>query len=33
VPVKAGGEIVFKAVCSDGTVFRAKEVAWEEWEA
>jgi len=32
VPVRSGGKIVFKAVCSDGTVFRANDVAWEEWE-
>jgi dihydroorotate dehydrogenase electron transfer subunit len=32
VPVRAGGKIVFKAVCSDGTVFGANDVAWEEWE-
>lgn len=32
VPVRAGGKIVFKTVCSDGTVFRANDVAWEEWE-
>jgi len=32
VPVRAAGKIVFKAVCSDGTVFRASDIAWEEWE-
>jgi dihydroorotate dehydrogenase electron transfer subunit len=32
VPLRRAGESVLKAVCSDGTVFRATEVAWEEWE-
>lgn len=31
VPVKEGEGTVLKAVCSDGTVFEAEEVAWEEW--
>jgi len=33
VPLRADGESVFRAVCSDGTVFRANDVAWEEWDA
>lgn len=32
VPVTAPGGSAFKTVCSDGTVFRAAEIAWEEWE-
>lgn len=31
VPLREGGRIVFKAVCDDGTVFRASDIAWEEW--
>lgn len=31
VPVRAGGDIAYRAVCSDGTVFAAREIAWEEW--
>ncbi len=31
VPVVSGSGIVMKAVCSDGTVFRAREIAWNEW--
>jgi dihydroorotate dehydrogenase electron transfer subunit len=30
VPVK--GAAAIKTVCSDGTVFRAEDIAWEEWE-
>jgi dihydroorotate dehydrogenase electron transfer subunit len=32
VPVRADGGTALKTVCSDGTVFRAEEIAWEEWE-
>ncbi len=32
VPVRSGGRIVYKTVCSDGTVFRANDIAWEEWD-
>lgn len=32
VPVVAGGATALKTVCSDGTVFRARDIAWEEWE-
>lgn len=31
VPIVSGTGIVMKAVCSDGTVFRAGEIAWDEW--
>jgi dihydroorotate dehydrogenase electron transfer subunit len=31
VPLREEGRIVFKAVCDDGTVFRASDIAWEEW--
>ena len=31
VPIVSGTGIVMKAVCSDGTVFRAREIAWNEW--
>jgi dihydroorotate dehydrogenase electron transfer subunit len=31
VPLREGGRIVFKTVCDDGTVFRASDIAWEEW--
>lgn len=31
VPVRASGGIAFRAICSDGTVFPAEEIAWEEW--
>jgi dihydroorotate dehydrogenase electron transfer subunit len=32
VPIASSGGIVFKSVCSDGTVFRARDIAWGEWE-
>jgi dihydroorotate dehydrogenase electron transfer subunit len=32
VPVRSGGSVVLKTVCSDGTVFRANDIVWEEWE-
>jgi dihydroorotate dehydrogenase electron transfer subunit len=32
VPVKGADATVLRTVCSDGTVFRAEEIAWEEWE-
>jgi dihydroorotate dehydrogenase electron transfer subunit len=32
VPVSSRDGDVFKAVCSDGTVFRAGDIRWEEWE-
>lgn len=32
VPVVSPGGMVFKAICSDGTVFKARDVAWDEWE-
>lgn len=31
VPIREGDGCVFRAVCSDGTVFRASEIAWEDW--
>lgn len=31
VPVRSGGERVLKAICSDGTVFSAGDILWEEW--
>jgi dihydroorotate dehydrogenase electron transfer subunit len=31
VPVGVPGSTVFRTVCSDGTVFRARDIAWEEW--
>ncbi len=31
VPMFEGGHITPKAVCSDGTVFRAGEIAWKQW--
>jgi dihydroorotate dehydrogenase electron transfer subunit len=33
VPVRANEGTVLKTVCSDGTVFRASDIAWEEWGA
>jgi dihydroorotate dehydrogenase electron transfer subunit len=32
VPVKGADPPVLRTVCSDGTVFRADDIAWEEWE-
>lgn len=32
VPLKGGEGTVLRTVCSDGTVFRANDIAWEEWE-
>jgi len=32
VPLCTAGTTVLKTVCSDGTVFRASDIAWEEWE-
>jgi dihydroorotate dehydrogenase electron transfer subunit len=32
VPLTSSEGIVFKSVCSDGTVFRARDIAWGEWE-
>ena len=32
VPVKGADATVLKTVCSDGTVFRAEDIVWEEWE-
>jgi dihydroorotate dehydrogenase electron transfer subunit len=32
VPVRASGATALRTVCSDGTVFRARDIAWEEWE-
>lgn len=32
VPVRVDGGTVLRTVCSDGTVFRADDIAWEEWE-
>jgi dihydroorotate dehydrogenase electron transfer subunit len=32
VPVKAAGGTALRTVCGDGTVFRAEDIAWEEWE-
>jgi dihydroorotate dehydrogenase electron transfer subunit len=32
VPVRSGGASVLKAICSDGTVFPAGDILWEEWE-
>lgn len=32
VPVATESGAVMKAVCSDGTVFRAREIAWDEWK-
>ncbi len=31
VPVRQDGRIVLRTVCDDGTVFRASDIAWEEW--
>lgn len=33
VPLGAPGWSVLKTVCSDGTVFRAADISWREWEA
>lgn len=33
VPVRAAGGNALKAICSDGTVFPAGEIDWEEWAA
>lgn len=33
VPMRASGGAVLRTVCSDGTVFGANDIAWEEWEA
>ncbi len=32
VPVRGGGGSVLKTICSDGTVFEARDILWEEWE-
>jgi dihydroorotate dehydrogenase electron transfer subunit len=32
VPVLSPGGVLFRSVCSEGTVFRAADIAWEEWE-
>ena len=32
VPLGVGGKTVLRTVCSDGTVFRAADIAWREWE-
>jgi dihydroorotate dehydrogenase electron transfer subunit len=32
VPVRCAGATVLRTICSDGTVFRAEDIAWEEWE-
>ncbi len=32
VPIRSVDETAFRTVCSDGTVFRAREIAWEEWD-
>jgi dihydroorotate dehydrogenase electron transfer subunit len=32
VPVKSTGATVLRTVCGDGTVFKAEDIAWEEWE-
>ncbi|HVO76652.1 MAG TPA: FAD-binding oxidoreductase [Candidatus Bathyarchaeia archaeon] len=32
VPLGEPGRTVLRTVCSDGTVFRADDIAWEEWE-
>lgn len=31
VPIVSEAGTVMKAVCADGTVFRARDIAWEEW--
>ena len=32
VPVKGADGTALRTVCGDGTVFRAEDIAWEEWE-
>ncbi len=32
LPVKRAGGTALGTVCGDGTVFRAEDIAWEEWE-
>jgi dihydroorotate dehydrogenase electron transfer subunit len=32
VPVEGAGATALRTVCGDGTVFRAEDIAWEEWE-
>ena len=32
VPVKTDNGTVFRAICSDGTVFDASKIDWERWE-
>jgi dihydroorotate dehydrogenase electron transfer subunit len=32
VPVRNRDGSVYRSVCSDGTVFRAGDIIWEEWE-
>ena len=32
IPVNCGGETILKTVCSDGTVFRADDIAWGVWQ-
>lgn len=32
VPLRNKGDSTYKSVCSDGTVFRAGDIIWEEWE-
>jgi len=31
VPVGSGERVEYRAVCSDGTVFQAGDISWEEW--
>ena len=31
VPVRGAGATVLRTVCGDGTVFKAEDIAWEEW--
>jgi len=32
VPLGVSGKTVLRTVCSDGTVFRAADISWREWE-
>ena len=32
VPVKSGNPPAYRSICADGTVFRAREISWEDWK-
>jgi dihydroorotate dehydrogenase electron transfer subunit len=32
VPVRSGGEVSYRSVCEEGTVFAAEDIDWENWK-